>query len=104
LESQGYQVLRIWNHDALYNADGVWVTIHALASKTSARARMERWRLQNSALALPSMGRAAPEAPGGVSPSSAHFETREGSPPPAAMRLASPIEGEAGAKIDRCAP
>jgi len=27
LESQGFRILRFWNHDVLQNLDGVWTTI-----------------------------------------------------------------------------
>ena len=29
LESQGFRILRFWNHDVLQNLDGVWTTIEA---------------------------------------------------------------------------
>ena len=29
LESQGFRIIRFWNHDVLQNLDGVWTTIEA---------------------------------------------------------------------------
>ncbi|MGE5952541.1 MAG: endonuclease domain-containing protein, partial [Qipengyuania vulgaris] len=29
LESQGFRIIRFWNHDVLQNLDGVWTTIKA---------------------------------------------------------------------------
>ncbi|MEJ0059569.1 MAG: DUF559 domain-containing protein [Terricaulis sp.] len=49
LESQGYRVLRVWNHDALHNQDGVWLAIHAAARETPAAARMQRWQSAHEA-------------------------------------------------------
>jgi len=44
LESQGYRVERFSNRDATWNADGVWVSVRALAEQSSAAQRLERWR------------------------------------------------------------
>ena len=44
LRTEGYTVLRFWNHEAVKARDDVWRTIHATAANTPAKARMQRWR------------------------------------------------------------
>ncbi|HYD89020.1 MAG TPA: DUF559 domain-containing protein [Vitreimonas sp.] len=48
LNGQGYRVLRFWNNEAISDRDGVWRSIHQAAGETPARARMQRWREQET--------------------------------------------------------
>jgi len=90
LRSEGYQVIRFWNGEALRARDDVWRTIQAVAAKTPAAPRMQRWRANelarvqqtNAQIASSSMEE-APRSGGGGAPSVMKSEPPEArlSPP-----------------------
>ena len=101
LRSEGYTVLRFWNHEALKAADDVWRTIHSAATATPAKVRMRKWRADhlaqvqktNAQIASSSMEEAPRSGGGGVR----SVVTKE---PPEALApspLASPPQSVAGA-------
>jgi very-short-patch-repair endonuclease len=108
LNSQGYQVLRFWNCETKVSQNDIWLTIRAAALKTSARARMLRWRTENIELTmhananLPLDGGGGREAAGGGARANNEEEASRGTagnaggphPLSHASRDSSPIEGE----------
>jgi very-short-patch-repair endonuclease len=110
LRTQGYTVLRFWNHEALKARDGVWRAIQATAAATTAKARMQRWRVNhltqiqqaNAQIASSSMEE-APRSGGGGAPSGGDERASrgpsvnsEGAPPQSAANApdSSSIEEE----------
>lgn len=102
LRSEGYQVIRFWNGEALRARDDVWRTIHAIALQTPAAARMLRWRGNDLAQTSSSMEEVAAKRPEEVRAPSWKDEPREArsskplaSPPQSALRAdSSSIEEE----------
>jgi|GEM_PF-4020718 len=88
LNGQGYRVLRFWNNEAIKDRDGVWRSIHAAAAETPARARMQRWREQdtkrvetaNARLTSSSMEEVAAKRPEEVRAPAVKKKTREVTP------------------------
>ncbi len=109
LASQGYQVVRFWNGEAIRARDEVWRSIQSAALETSAAPRMLRWRTgdtarvqKTNAQASSSMEEVAAKRPEEVRPPSLKNEPREAhsspllaTPPQSALRAdSSSIEEE----------
>ncbi|MBX3430598.1 MAG: endonuclease domain-containing protein [Hyphomonadaceae bacterium] len=110
LRSEGYQVIRFWNGEALGARDDVWRAIQNAALETPAAPRMLRWREEdlvrvqkaNAQTTSSSMEEVAAQRPEEVrapavktKPHEAHPSKPLGSPPQSALRAdSSSIEEE----------
>lgn len=100
LRSEGYNVLRFWNQEALKSRDDVWRSIHSTASATPAGARMQKWRAShlaqiekaNAQIASSSMEEAPRSGGGGArsvvqnEPNEARSSAPVASPPQSSLR------------------